>query len=188
MNLSKRQLRSKLSKKPHTGKLPVNTKSGYPSVAEEPTVYCIDNLTEDEIVAKALSIVTNKVTKGPVIESPRITKDYLRLRYSDLEHELFGVIWLDNQHKVIDIEELFRGTIDGATVHPREVVKSALIVNASACILFHNHPSGVEEPSQADDLITKRLKQALALVDTRVLDHLIISPSSVESMAERGLL
>jgi DNA repair protein RadC len=95
---------------------------------------------------------------------------------------------LDNRHRVIGFEELFRGTLDGATVHPREVVKRALAHNAAAVILAHNHPSGVAEPSQADELITRRLKDSLALVDIRVLDHLVVGDSHCESMAERGLM
>jgi DNA repair protein RadC len=110
------------------------------------------------------------------------------MRFAGLEHEVFCCLYLDNRNRVIACEELFRGTIDGASVHPRAVVKRALIHNAAAIILAHNHPSGVAEPSQADELITRRLKQALALVDIRVLDHLIVADAVVESMAERGLL
>ena len=106
----------------------------------------------------------------------------------DLPHEGFCGVFLDNRHRVIALEELFRGTIDGASVHPREVVKRALAKNAAAVILAHNHPSGIAEPSQADELITRRLKEALALVDIRVLDHLVIGDGVCESFAERGLL
>ena len=104
-----------------------------------------------------------------------------------LEHERFCAIWLDNRHRVIRFDELSRGTIDGASVYPREVVKAALSVNAAACIFAHNHPSGISEPSQADERITRRLRDALALVDIRVLDHIVIGQTSV-SFAERGLL
>lgn len=100
----------------------------------------------------------------------------------------FGCLFLDNQHRLIACDELFHGTIDGATIHPREVVKRALAYNAAAVILTHNHPSGVAEPSQADKLVTLRLKDALALVDIRVVDHLVVAGSKVESLAERGFL
>ena len=125
---------------------------------------------------------------GPALTNPRSTRDYLRLRMRDLPHEIFGIIYLDNRNRVIKFDELFRGTIDGATVHPREVVKEALACNAAAVILAHNHPSGVAEPSQADELITRRLKESLAVVDIRVLDHLVVGDGCVESFAERGLL
>ncbi len=125
---------------------------------------------------------------GSALANPRATKEFMRMRLRDLPHEVFCCVYLDNRNRVIAFDELFRGTIDGASVHPREVVKEALARNAAAVILAHNHPSGVAEPSQADELITRRLKQALALVDIRVLDHLIIGDGVCESFAERGLL
>jgi DNA repair protein RadC len=125
---------------------------------------------------------------GPALANPRATREFLRMRLRDLEHEVFCCLYLDNRHRVIAFEELFRGTIDGASVHPREVVKRALIRNAAAVILAHNHPSGVAEPSQADESITRRLKDALALVDIRVLDHLVVGDAACTSFAERGLL
>jgi DNA repair protein RadC len=125
---------------------------------------------------------------GPALLNPQATRDYLRVRLRDLPHEVFCCLYLDNRHRVIAFEELFRGTLDGASVHPREVVKHALAHNAAAMILAHNHPSGVAEPSQADELITRRLKEALNLVEIRVLDHLIVGDSRCESFAERGLL
>ena len=106
----------------------------------------------------------------------------------DLPHEVFAVLFLDNRHRVIAFEEMFRGTIDGASVHPREVVRRSLQHNAAALILCHNHPSGVAEPSQADRRITARLSDALGLIDVRVLDHLIIGDQECCSMARRGLL
>ena len=109
------------------------------------------------------------------------------MRLAPQPYELFAVLWLDNRHRVIAFEELFRGTIDGASVHPREVVRAAIDHNAAACIFAHNHPSGVEEPSQADLRITNRLKDALDLVDVRVLDHMIVGDTMC-SFAERGLL
>ncbi|MFO7306422.1 MAG: DNA repair protein RadC [Gammaproteobacteria bacterium] len=125
---------------------------------------------------------------GPTLANPHATREFLRARLRDLQHEVFCCVYLDNRHRVIAFEELFRGTIDGASVHPREVVKRALAHNAAALILAHNHPSGLAEPSQADELITRRLKDALALVDIRVLDHLIVGDGTCESFAERGLL
>lgn len=128
------------------------------------------------------------MTAGPMLTNPRATREYLRVQLRDLQHEVFAVIYLDNRNRTIKYSELFRGTIDGATVHAREVVKEALACNAAAVILAHNHPSGVAEPSQADELITRRLKDALAVVDIRVLDHLVVGDGCVESFAERGLL
>ena len=125
---------------------------------------------------------------GPLRDSPRATRDFLIARLRDSPHELFCCLHLDNRHRLIAFDELFRGTIDGASVHPREVVKQALARNAAALILAHNHPSGVAEPSQADELITRRLREALALVDIRVLDHLIVADTGCLSFAERGLL
>ena len=119
--------------------------------------------------------------------NPRATRDFLRARLRDREHEVFCCLFLDNRHRVIAFEEVFRGTIDGASVHPREVVKLALARNAAAVILAHNHPSGVAEPSQADELITGRLRDALALVDIRVLDHIVVGDGRCVSFAERGL-
>ena len=125
---------------------------------------------------------------GPLLDSPAATHQFLISRLRDQPHELFCCLHLDNRHRLIAFDELFRGTIDGASVHPREVVKQALSRNAAAVILAHNHPSGVAEPSQADELITRRLREALALVDIRVLDHCIVGDSGCVSFAERGLL
>jgi DNA repair protein RadC len=125
---------------------------------------------------------------GPALANPRATREFLRARLRDLDHELFCCLFLDNRHRVISFDEVFRGTIDGASVHPRDVVKLALARNAAAVILAHNHPSGVAEPSQADELITGRLREALALVDIRVLDHIVVGDAACVSFAERGLL
>jgi len=125
---------------------------------------------------------------GPLLDSPAATHRYLIARLRDRPHELFCCLHLDNRHRLIAFDELFRGTIDGASVHPREVVKQALARNAAAVILVHNHPSGVAEPSQADELITRRLSAALALVDIRVLDHCIVADNACLSFAERGLI
>jgi DNA repair protein RadC len=125
---------------------------------------------------------------GPSLANPRTTRDYLSARLRDLEHEVFCCLYLDKRHRLIQFEELFRGTIDGASVHPREVVKLALQRNCAAVIIAHNHPSGIAEPSQADEMITQRVKEALALVDIRLLDHIIVGDGVSVSFAERGLL
>jgi DNA repair protein RadC len=125
---------------------------------------------------------------GACIRSPADTEAFLLSKLRHLPHERFCCLYLDNRHRVLRFEELFRGTIDGTSVYPREVVKEALAVNAAAVILAHNHPSGVAEPSQADERITRRLKSALELVDIRLLDHLIIGDAGATSLASRGLL
>jgi DNA repair protein RadC len=125
---------------------------------------------------------------GPALASPKATRDYLTAKLRDLEHEIFCCLYLDKRHRLIQYEELFRGTIDGASVHPREIVKLALQRNSAAVIVAHNHPSGIAEPSQADELITQRVKEALALVDIRLLDHIIVGDGTSVSLAERGLL
>jgi len=117
--------------------------------------------------------VSRRVRLGTHLSSPKATRDYLSLKLGSLEREVFAVIFLDKRHRLISYQEMFQGTIDGASVHPREVVKEALKQNAAAVILAHPHPSGVAEPSQADEFITQRLKDALSLVDIRVLDHLL---------------
>jgi DNA repair protein RadC len=129
-----------------------------------------------------------EVAAGPVLESPRATRDFLIAQLRDRPYEVFCCLYVDNRHRLIAFEELFRGTIDGASVHPREVIRQALSRNAAAVILAHNHPSGVPEPSQADELITMRLKDALGLVDIRLLDHLIVGDARCVSLAERGLV
>ena len=144
--------------------------------------------TADEILDAARTILAHRVRRGAAISNPRHTRDYLRLHLAPHDHEVFAILFLDNRHRVIEFVPLFRGTIDGASVYPREVVKEALRRNAAAVILAHNHPSGVAEPSQADELITTRIRDALALVDIRVLDHLVVTGNDIVSFAERGLL
>jgi DNA repair protein RadC len=162
-----------------------------------PTLYTTDvnsptgfrTATLDEIMAGARQALSLRIRKGTVFDSPKATADYLTARLAQREHEIFTVIYLDTRNRLISCQELFRGTIDGASVHPREVVKEALRHNAAAVILGHNHPSsGIAEPSHADELITTRLRQALALVDIRVLDHVIVAGGTTLSFAQRGLL
>jgi len=132
--------------------------------------------------------LTESLKTGPSLGSPRATCDFLTAKLRDLEHEVFCCLYLDKRHRLIDYQEVFRGTIDGASVHPREIVKLALQRNSAAIIVAHNHPSGIAEPSQADEIITQRVKEALALVDIRLLDHIIVGDGVSVSLAERGLL
>jgi DNA repair protein RadC len=129
-----------------------------------------------------------RLKQGSALNSPSAVRDYLRLALASREHEVFVCIWVDAQHKVIAIEEPFRGTLTQTSVYPREIVKAALAANAAAVIFAHNHPSGVAQPSQADELLTRNLKEALALVDVKVLDHFIVAGNQALSFAERGLL
>ena len=125
---------------------------------------------------------------GVALNSPAAVRDYLRLALGTREHEVFVALFLDAQHRVIATEELFRGTLTQTSVYPREVVKAALGRNAAAVILAHNHPSGVAQPSQADELLTHSLAEALALIEVKVLDHFIVAGNQTLSFAERGLL
>lgn len=145
--------------------------------------------SEQAIIDAALSILEAKLSlESVVVDSPSVARRFCRLQIGMLPHEVFAVMFLTNQHQLISFKTLFRGTIDGASVYPREVVKEALAVNAASVVLSHNHPSGICEPSDADIQITKRLVEALGLVDIRVLDHMIVSPRDSMSFAERGLL
>ncbi|MCA6062432.1 RadC family protein [Thalassolituus marinus] len=132
--------------------------------------------------------LAEELQRTDALTSPELTRRFLQAQMRDLSHEVFACLFLDSQHRVLKYQELFRGTIDGAAVYPREVLKQALAQGAAAVILAHNHPSGVAEPSQADRAITDRLQQALGLVDIRVLDHLVIGDGYAVSFAERGWL
>lgn len=125
---------------------------------------------------------------GPLMSSPQMTRDFLLAQLRDRPYEVFCCLHLDSRHRLITFEELFRGTVDGASVHPREVVRQALANNSAALIFAHNHPSGVAEPSPADELITRQLRDSLALVDVRVLDHIVVGDGACVSFAERGLI
>jgi DNA repair protein RadC len=144
--------------------------------------------SKEEIVKAARDVMSRKVRRGTSLSSPQLVQDFLTVKLGDLEHEIFCVMLLDKRLRLIEYVELFRGTIDGASVHPREVVKLALSKNAAAVVLAHPHPSGIAEPSQADELITSRLRDALGLVDIRIVDHLIVAGGSVVSFAQRGLI
>ncbi len=143
---------------------------------------------EKAILDRAMSILESKINTEKPLVSSGMTRDYLKIRLAPLEHEAFGVLFLDNQHRVLAFSVLFRGTIDGSAVYPREVIKEALQHNAAALVFAHNHPSGVSEPSAADVAITRKLRLAAQHMDIRVLDHIVISVTESVSLAERGLL
>lgn len=143
--------------------------------------------TGDEIIEAALAEINRRFARGVAIASPADTVEFLRLRLAHLEHEIFAVLWLDNKHRVLAFEELFRGTIDTTSVYPREIVKSALYHNAAACILCHNHPSGVADPSQSDLVLTAQVKEALRVIEVRTIDHVIVGERPY-SFAEHGLI
>lgn len=140
------------------------------------------------VIEVAKRCLRQNLQSGGALTSPGAVRDYLRLAISAREHEVFVCLWLDAQHRVLSCEELFRGTLTQTSVYPREIVKAGLKANAAAVIFAHNHPSGVAQPSQADELLTRNLKEALALVEVKVLDHFIVAGSQVISFAERGLL
>lgn len=144
--------------------------------------------TADQILEAARQAIEHKMQRGASFSSPAAVKEYLRAKLAGFEHEVFSVLFLDSQHRLIEYAEMFRGTIDSASVYPRELVKEALRLNAAAVIVSHNHPSGNPEPSSADKVLTQRLRDALALVDIRTLDHIIVAGGSTTSFAERGLI
>lgn len=142
-----------------------------------------------QIIRRALKILESRMTyETDFFTNPEDTKNYLRLKLGGKEREVFAVMYLSNRNQLISYEELFLGTIDGASVHVREIVKLGLSLNAASIICAHNHPSGVCEPSHSDEMITKRIKDACGLMDIKVLDHLIVSGTDAISFAERGLI
>ena len=144
---------------------------------------------ENAIIARAIEILYVRAQRANYLTSPHDVRQYLTVSLSELGHEVFGCIWLDSQHGVIEDEELFRGTLTQTSVYPREVLKAALRHNAAAVVLYHNHPSGKPEPSRADEMLTQTLRNALGLVDVKVLDHFIVAGNAPPvSFAERGLL
>ncbi|MDR0780432.1 MAG: DNA repair protein RadC [Pseudomonadales bacterium] len=142
----------------------------------------------EQILEAARHVIDQKMQRGASCSSPATVREYLRAKLANFEHEVFAVMFLDSRHCLIEYVEMFRGTLDSAAVYPREVVKEALRFNAAAIVMTHNHPSGNPEPSEADKMMTKRLKDALALVDVRTLDHVIVAGGSTLSFAERGLI
>ena len=152
------------------------------------TRYKLDSeTTEQDVLAVAEGILGERLKRQGSIGSPTDANDFLRMRLGALSHEEFHILWLDNRHRIIDCQKLFTGTIDGASIYPREVVRAALSVNACAAILAHNHPSGIAEPSAADRAITNELRDALRLIGVRILDHIVVGAECV-SMAGRGLM
>ena len=143
---------------------------------------------KQSLLELAFAVLHDLHQPGVELPSPNHTRDFLRMLLAERKAEVFVCLYLDNRHRVIETVELFQGTIDGASVYPRVVVQQALTVNAAAVMFFHNHPSGVAEPSNADQAITRRLKEALALIDIRVLDHFVVTAGESISFAERGLL
>ena len=144
---------------------------------------------DGEIINLAIKILDSQLKeKGDAFTSPQLTRNFLRLNLELLEHEVFAVMFLDNQHRLIEFKVMFSGTIDAASVYPREVVKAALLLNAAAVIFAHNHPSGISTPSRADRSLTERLSSALGLLDIRVLDHIIVGRGEMTSFAELGYL
>ena len=142
----------------------------------------------EQVLAAAQQIVNERMVRGTSFKEPSVACDYFRDKLGHLDREVFAAVMLDTRHRLIEYVELFQGTIDGAEVHPREVVRTALRLNAAAVLLAHNHPSGEVEPSAADRAVTARLKQALALVEVRLLDHVIVGSQQSLSMAAIGLL
>ncbi|MGY8820250.1 MAG: RadC family protein [Pseudomonadales bacterium] len=142
----------------------------------------------EHILSVARQVIDQKYQRGALFDAPDAVKDYLSTKLVGFEHEVFAALLLDSKHRLLKYVELFRGTIDQASVYPREVVKEALRANAAAVIFAHNHPSGNPEPSQADKVLTQRLKEALALVEVRTLDHIVVGGEATVSFAEQGLL
>lgn len=145
-------------------------------------------MSDDQIIAQALALLEARMRQASVLGSPGAVRDFLKLKLHDRQHEVFVCVFLDAQNRVLAVDELFRGTLTQTSVYPREIVKEALRHNAAAVIFAHNHPSGVAEPSRADEMLTAALRQALALVDVKVLDHFIVASGAALSFAERGLL
>lgn len=148
----------------------------------------VRELSPDEVIDLARNILAEKFCRNTTITSPADLKDYLIVQLGSREQEVFACMFLDTRHRVISFDILFYGTLNGTAVYPREVVKRALLYNAGAVILVHNHPSGVAEPSRADETLTSRLAESLKLIDVRVLDHVVVAGGEVVSFAERGLL
>jgi DNA repair protein RadC len=165
-----------------------------PHVSDQETPH--DDATPRQLLKRRLGVarellmreLRDRMAQGPVMSSPQVLRDWLRLRCAGLEHEVFLALYLDASHRLITHEEVFRGTLTQTSVYPRELVKSALARNAAAIAVAHNHPSGQAEPSRADEFLTQTLKSALALVDIRLIDHFVVAGDQCVSFAERGLL
>ena len=176
-----------------TSKTPLSaqyeTQADYKVVMADTGVAAMQKQHGDQIIAEALAILEGRMrTPGQPFDAPDAVKAFLSLTIGDKPHEVFGVLFLDVQNRLLAFEEMFQGTLTQTSVYPREVVLRALHHQASAVVLSHNHPSGAVQPSRADEVLTQTLKASLALIDVRVLDHVIVSYSMALSMAERGLL
>jgi DNA repair protein RadC len=148
----------------------------------------VESATSEQILAAARQVLAHRVRRGATLNSPRSVYEYLTVKLGALDYEVFGLVLVDQRNKVIECVELFRGTLSGASVYPREVVKLVLEKQAAGVVLFHNHPSTVNDQSHADEMITKRLASCLELIDAKVIDHVIIGAGDVLSFVERGLL
>jgi DNA repair protein RadC len=167
-----------------------STSSNPPSLIEagDGRYHLSEPASLDDVYSLMMTLLEIKYLRPDTLSSPEDVRRFLQVKLANREHEVFSVVFLDSQHRVISYEEMFRGTIDSASVYPREVVKRCLQLNAAAVIFSHSHPSGVPDPSTADKRITERLQVALSLVDIRVLDHIVIGGTDSVSMAERGML
>ncbi len=157
---------------------------------EDPATYTVSPTAgDDAVISQAMSILAGRMRSGgDVFASPTNVRSYCQLRLGGLNHEVFAVLFLNVQNSLIEYREMFRGTLTQTSVYPREVVKEALELNAAGVVLVHNHPSGNTQPSRADEAMTQTLKAALALIDVRVLDHIIVTANGSLSMAEKGLI
>jgi DNA repair protein RadC len=167
---------------------PLRVSDGAPFAAPAPSLQSA--LAHRLKVARELLLrdLREQMHNGPVMNSPQVLRDWLRLYCAGLEHEIFLVLYLDANHRLIEAQELFRGTLTQTSVYPRELVKGALARNAAALVVAHNHPSGQAEPSRADEYLTQTLRSTLSLVDVRVLDHFVVAGDQIVSFSERGLI
>lgn len=154
-------------------------------IKDENGLYTANNVSPEQIINEAKKLTRRDIRRGKLINSPDVTRDFLRVNYAEHKYEIFGMILLDNKHRIIKVEEISRGTIDSASVHPREVLSLVIETNAKAVIIFHNHPSGDNVPSISDDRITKKIQYTLSMIDVKMLDHMIVG-DDIYSYAEHG--
>ena len=156
--------------------------------SQEPAVYLVAADDDDTIISHAVAILARRLKTGELFARPSDVKIFCQLKLATREHEVFGILFLDVQNRLIEFREMFRGTLTQTSVYPREVVKEAIALDAAAVVFTHNHPGGSVQPSRADEALTQTLKAALALIDIRVLDHIIVGLTDTLSFAEKGLL
>lgn len=154
--------------------------------SDEEYIVTDTKVSYSDVIAMAKALIASKMRSGEGFTNPDLAREYLVANYADKEREVFGLMLLDSQHRLISVQDMFYGTINSSPCYPREIVKAVLLANAAACICFHNHPSGCSEPSQADKRVTVRLKEALQTIDVPLLDHFVVGGVNVESFAERG--